>query len=835
MAGKQKSSEGRARTRRKPAPSDDWLEQFAPAAPGVSPDAPPPAPTLNLPPTAAPPDPRSRVDAPRPSKSSGGSVPGSRGLDADLHSAALRELGLDVPVAEPDIPITPAVSREEVNEWLEEFAPVIEPDEDAPEPSRPRRPTDRTSDRSERASDDRSSDRDEPSRDSDDSNRSPGQRNRRSTDKTPDDSEPRTADAPDASDDVDTSTEADKIAEYGPPQGPRLDDILKLNEAHIPGVTWAPTPRTKPPVLPVDWNAPLLWSDDNSDPMSLEQPAPAAPTPETIEPEEEAEPGPPPWPAPPPLDEAGVPIMTPITSWSPAEPVEWGWAEAWPDGSPVDWHTQSLPVAPEPPLVAAVDERPPPPPPPPATEAATPAIETDQTDAVDPVLDPADTEADSQLDPDLLPVVDPSVPTSESVAWAEDLPLPEDRPAPPGSQDFVVDTPIPGMTRFGSGMSPSGPKDIEWNAAIADDSEEFAAPAPPTEWLDEGNVDELGQSAPEAPKELGGGADPQPDPSLYHEPITPDGAGANELPGSNNVDYPQHGGGSEPDETLPSLDPVFTDWAPAQSEPAAVGSTTPIASAQTPGFPRSTGGDAPIGRATTADSGVFEPGPEPPLFDTNLTAPSVPPKTRLEAPQPPGTTPAPDGLIATIRANPATRLLFEWVPLLLGAFILAMIVRFFVFQAYYIPSGSMIPTLEVRDRVLVNKLSYNFHDVNRGDILVFKRPEGTDGTVDDLIKRVIGLPGETLVFRNGNVYVDGQLVQESYLQEQDSTFPIAGIPGCTPAGTSSECTVPADHVFVMGDNRRGSTDGRVFGPIPEDTIVGRAFVKVWPIGEIGLM
>jgi len=190
---------------------------------------------------------------------------------------------------------------------------------------------------------------------------------------------------------------------------------------------------------------------------------------------------------------------------------------------------------------------------------------------------------------------------------------------------------------------------------------------------------------------------------------------------------------------------------------------------------------------------------------------------------------------ASLTHNPIVRLFIEWVPLLLGAFLLAMVVRLFAFQAYSIPSRSMVPTLVVNDRVLVNKLSYDAHDVNRGDLVVFKRPANTEGQFEDLIKRVIGLSGETVRFQNGDVFVNGQLVEESYILEPDSTFPTQGIPGCVPTGTATECTVPSDHVFVLGDNRRGSTDGRVFGPIPEESIVGRAWVRVWPLTNVGLL
>lgn len=199
--------------------------------------------------------------------------------------------------------------------------------------------------------------------------------------------------------------------------------------------------------------------------------------------------------------------------------------------------------------------------------------------------------------------------------------------------------------------------------------------------------------------------------------------------------------------------------------------------------------------------------------------------------------PADGGFLNSLSDNPAGRFVLEWLPILLGAAIVALLVRAFIFQAYFIPSGSMIPTLEKNDRVLVNKLSYDFHDVNRGDVVVFARPANEDPTgIPDLIKRIIALPGETVQLRNGDVYVDGALVRESYLVEQVSTRPLRNdaIPGCID-GDPINCTVPEGYVFVMGDNRTGSRDSREFGPIPIDSIVGRSFVRVWPLTHLGLL
>jgi signal peptidase I len=161
----------------------------------------------------------------------------------------------------------------------------------------------------------------------------------------------------------------------------------------------------------------------------------------------------------------------------------------------------------------------------------------------------------------------------------------------------------------------------------------------------------------------------------------------------------------------------------------------------------------------------------------------------------------------------------EWVVIVLGALCMALVVKTFLIQAFYIPSLSMSPTLEVNDRVLVNKLSYDLHEVNRGDVVVFHSPSEEPGESKDLIKRVVGLPGDSLESRNGYIVVNGRRLEEPYLQSSEQT------------GELEPITVPAGHVFVMGDNRDNSSDSRVFGAVDESLIVGRAFVKVWPITQ----
>jgi signal peptidase I len=175
-------------------------------------------------------------------------------------------------------------------------------------------------------------------------------------------------------------------------------------------------------------------------------------------------------------------------------------------------------------------------------------------------------------------------------------------------------------------------------------------------------------------------------------------------------------------------------------------------------------------------------------------------------------------------ASRHTRSVIEWVLVVVGALLVALLIRTFLFSAYFIPSPSMEPTLKIHDRVLVNKLSYKLHDVHRGDVIVFSPPASfSDKTVKDLIKRVVGLPGETIEAIDGVVYINGHALHEPYL----------------PTGTRTEnlpaTKVPADAVFVMGDNRSNSHDSRYpdVGPIPLHLVVGRAFVTIWPLGHLG--
>jgi signal peptidase I len=162
----------------------------------------------------------------------------------------------------------------------------------------------------------------------------------------------------------------------------------------------------------------------------------------------------------------------------------------------------------------------------------------------------------------------------------------------------------------------------------------------------------------------------------------------------------------------------------------------------------------------------------------------------------------------------------EFLIILLVSFVLVFgFVRPFVVEAFWIPSASMVPTLKYGDRVLVNKFIYRFTEPQRGDIIVFKSVEG-DG--QDLIKRVVGVPGDEIAVRGGKLFVNGEPQKEPYVNKKypDRSF-------------YAPTTVPKDHVFAMGDNRANSQDSRIFGPVPEKNIEGEAFLRFWPPDRIG--
>jgi len=178
--------------------------------------------------------------------------------------------------------------------------------------------------------------------------------------------------------------------------------------------------------------------------------------------------------------------------------------------------------------------------------------------------------------------------------------------------------------------------------------------------------------------------------------------------------------------------------------------------------------------------------------------------------------------------NPA-RTALEWMVVFAAATLFALLLQLTTAQVFTIPSGSMTPTLEVGDRVVVNKWSYRFGSPHRGDLVVFTRPKGFDTGDDDLIKRVVATAGETVTIADNRLLVDGVPLDEPYLPEGTPTLPVGDHP-CT---TDAPCVIPDGHVWVMGDNRTNSTDSRYFDSIPVSSIVGQAELCIWPLSRAG--
>jgi signal peptidase I len=178
-------------------------------------------------------------------------------------------------------------------------------------------------------------------------------------------------------------------------------------------------------------------------------------------------------------------------------------------------------------------------------------------------------------------------------------------------------------------------------------------------------------------------------------------------------------------------------------------------------------------------------------------------------------------------SKPTWTVALEWALLIASALIIALLIKTFLFQAFYIPSDSMVPTLKTNDRVIVNRLSYHLHAVHRGDIVVFKSPPNVDPSVKDLVKRVIALPNETVEGRSdGHIYINGKILNEPYLPKGESPGP----------GFAS-IKVPADSYWVMGDNRANSRDSRFFPShfIRKKDIVGRVFLRIWPLNRLAIL
>lgn len=156
-----------------------------------------------------------------------------------------------------------------------------------------------------------------------------------------------------------------------------------------------------------------------------------------------------------------------------------------------------------------------------------------------------------------------------------------------------------------------------------------------------------------------------------------------------------------------------------------------------------------------------------------------------------------------------------WILIIVVAFAIALLLRMYIIQPYRVEMTSMVSTLEPNDLVLVEKISYKFSKPHRGDVVVFRPPNDSTSMY---IKRVIGLPGDTISIANDTVYINGKPLEEPYVHS-----PMADMP---------ETAIPEGKVFVMGDNRSVSLDSRSFGPIEISSIIGRAVLVYWPLNHI---
>jgi signal peptidase I len=168
----------------------------------------------------------------------------------------------------------------------------------------------------------------------------------------------------------------------------------------------------------------------------------------------------------------------------------------------------------------------------------------------------------------------------------------------------------------------------------------------------------------------------------------------------------------------------------------------------------------------------------------------------------------------------SARLLREALETILPAILIALLINVFIGQATRVEGQSMEPNLHSNQRLVVEKLSYRFHGPQRFDVVVLKLPNQGE---ELLIKRVVGLPGDTIEIRDGQVYIDGTPLAEPFLDVQ------------TRPGRNSRVVVPPLHVYVLGDNRDHSNDSRSFGPVPIENIVGRAWLSYWPVENIGFV
>ncbi|MCT8136996.1 signal peptidase I [Anaerobacillus sp. CMMVII] len=171
--------------------------------------------------------------------------------------------------------------------------------------------------------------------------------------------------------------------------------------------------------------------------------------------------------------------------------------------------------------------------------------------------------------------------------------------------------------------------------------------------------------------------------------------------------------------------------------------------------------------------------------------------------------------------------IISWAQTLVVVLVLVVAIRAFLFTNYIVYGSSMMPTIQDRERVIINKIGYDVGSPERFDMIVFHATETTD-----YIKRIIGLPGDTIEFREDNLYINGELMEETYLNEMKEEYKTRSYTDdFNLEWLTGEKQVPEGHIFVLGDNRRNSIDSRHIGFISMDQIVGKADIAYWPIKD----
>jgi signal peptidase I len=188
------------------------------------------------------------------------------------------------------------------------------------------------------------------------------------------------------------------------------------------------------------------------------------------------------------------------------------------------------------------------------------------------------------------------------------------------------------------------------------------------------------------------------------------------------------------------------------------------------------------------------------------------------------------GMVGELLAKKKNEL-WEWIKALVVAVLLAAVIRYFFFAPIVVDGLSMMPTLHDHDRMIVNKFSYKVGEPERFDIIVFHAPENKD-----YIKRVIGLPGDTVEYRDDVLYVNGKAYEEPYLEElKNETLDGSLTEPFTLKEKIGQETVPEGELFVMGDNRRYSKDSRHIGTVPMEKVLGETSLVYWPIEDLGIV